>query len=72
MFQRLGRLEEEVTELSPVGHRGYTEEASQAGPGVGNGMWGQQSHYLSEASLFNRAQPCPSGWRPCLGNGSLV
>lgn len=62
MFQRLGRLEKEVTELSPMGR----------GIEGGNVMWGQQSHFLSEVSLFNRAQPCRPGRHPCLSTGSLV
>lgn len=57
-----------VTEPSPAGkgYRGYTAVMVQAGPEGGNVTWEQKGHFLTEASSFNRAQPCPSGWRPCL------
>lgn len=66
MFQGLGRLEEEVTELSPVGSgtRGHTEEASQAGPE--GGMWCGGSgvtFYLKPVSSIGLS-PVPLGGVP--------
>lgn len=31
----------------------------------------EEGHFLVDAGSFNRAQPCPSGWCPCLNSVAL-
>lgn len=31
----------------------------------------EEGHFLVDAGYFNRAQPCPSGWCPCLSSVAL-
>lgn len=62
-----------MTELSLVGagRRGYTEEASQAGPEGGNVMWGQQSHFCLKPVSSIGLSPVPLGGTPVLAMAVL-